>query len=287
MSANPADHVKDIPLLIITKNGEFKGASKVSKDSHGSTSVDWGVAPEDVLGGPNSPAFVTIHSLTLIMVSFLLIFGALHAVRGIRLRPDKNRGVWAKMFELFVQFIRDDVARPNLGPHGGKYVPVIMTFFFLILFCNLWGMIPLPWPGAATGNINVTAALATIVLVMLFGCGMYEQGVFKFWKNIVPSGVPVLVLPLIYAIEVMGPFIKCFALCARLLANMVAGHIVLAALMGLAFTAQGQISWVGLLPGWFMSVAISALELFVAFLQAYVFVLLTSIFLGSFIHPEH
>lgn len=282
MSASPVDHVKDIPYAAISKNGGII-FPKVTKSGH-SVQVEW---PDEIMGAPNTPAMITVHGFSLFIVSLLLIYSAIRSVRGILVRPEQGRGVSSQLFEVLVKFIRDDVAKPNLGPHGDRYYPMMLTFFFMILFANLWGMVPLLVTGTATGNINVTAALAIIVLGSFFILGMKEQGIGPFWKNLAPSGLPVLIYPLLYPIEFIGPFAKCFALCIRLFANMVGGHIVLAAIGSFAITKAGSIDLVTVGPVYLLCVAISMLEVFVAFLQAYIFTLLSCVFLGAFIHPDH
>lgn len=283
MASSPDDHVKDIPYFAIGEDGSFL-FPKIEKEGH-SVSVDWG-GGIGIKGAPDSPWFFTVHSFSLAFVSLLLILSAIKAVRDISARPVQGRGTLSQLFEVLVQFIRNDVCKPNLGPHGSHYVPLMLTFFFIILFCNLWGLVPLLFTATATSNINITAGLALTVLFLLFYLGMKEQGVWPFWKNLIPSGVPILLLPIIYPIEFIGPFAKCFALCMRLFANMVGGHIVLASLIGMSFGADGGLSF-SVIPSFLMAVAISGLEVFVAVLQAYIFTLLTSVFLGSFIHPDH
>jgi len=251
---------------------------------HGHTTVAW---PKEILGQESAPVFFTVHGFSLLVVSALLLFSALKSVRGICIRPEKGRGVTSQLFEVLIKFVRDDIARPNLGHHGERYIPFVMTFFFFILFSNLWGMVPLLFTQGPTGNINVTAALALTVFGSFFVLGIKEQGLFSFVKNLAPAGLPWPMLILMYPIELIGPCAKAFALCLRLFANIAAGHIVLAALIGLALNSAGEINLISVVPTYAMCVAVSMLEVFVAFLQAYVFTMLTSVFLGSFIHPDH
>jgi len=281
---SPVDHVKDIPYFAIGEDGGLV-FPKVYTDEHHHVSVDWG--GKKILGGEGMPAFFTVHGMSLIVATLLLLYSAFSSVRRITMRPEQGRGVSSQLFEVLVKFIRDDVARPNLGHHGEKYIPLMLTFFFLILFANLWGMVPALFTSTATANINVTVALAGIVFTLIFVLGIREQGFGPFVKNLVPGGLPVAMLPIMYPIELLGPFTKCFALCIRLFANMVAGHVVLAAFSGMAMSMDGSLNLVAVVPVYFMSVAISLLEVFVAFLQAYVFTLLSSVFLGAFIHPDH
>ena len=166
-------------------------------------------------------------------------------------------------------------------------MPLLATLFFFILSCNLMGM--LPWFGAPTGSLSTTFALACVTFGTVVVCGSAKFGVFGFWKNQIPHMELPLVLaivlkPMIFVIEVLGLFIKHGVLALRLLANMVAGHLVLLSIMALAFSVEGALN-----PNWTLtaviavigSTALSCLELFVAFLQAYVFTLLSALFIGA------
>jgi len=171
---------------------------------------------------------------------------------------------------------------PNLGEEGKHYLPFLLTVFFFILFCNLLGLIP--YAGTATGNVSVTAALALIALSMIQLGGIRQHGLAHHFKNLVPHGIPVWLLPIMIPVEVMGQLTKPFALCIRLYANMTAGHIVIYSLLGLIFLFKSLV--VAPVSVGF-ALFISVLELFVAFLQAYIFTMLTSLFMGMAIHPEH
>lgn len=281
--SSPADHVKDVPYFGIGK--DFSIVFPTVTKEHGHTVVTW---DKEILNQDSAPFFFTMHGLSIFIVSAVLLFSALKAAKKIALRPVEGRGANAQLFEVLVKFIRDDVARPNLGHHGEKYIPFVMTFFFFILFSNLWGMIPLLVTQGPTGNINVTAALAFTVFVSFFAFGIREQGLLPFMKNLAPGGLPPVMYLVMYPIELIGPCAKAFALGLRLFANIAAGHIVLAALVTLGLdSTMHHINYIGILPAYGMCVAVSFLEVFVAFLQAYVFTMLTSVFLGSFIHPDH
>lgn len=208
---------------------------------------------------------------------------------------DNRQGRYLNFLEPFVLYVRDEMVYPNMGKENGRrYLPLFLTQFFFILFCNLLGLIPIPhfgvagieFPGlaTATANVSVCAALSGITLMTILGMGMIEQGPFKFWKSLVPSGIPAPLIPLLFPIEVIGIFIKCFALTIRLFANMTAGHIVILSFFGLIFIFHSYI----VAP---ISIAfvlfIYVLELFVAFLQAFVFTLLSIIFVNMAINPEH
>jgi F-type H+-transporting ATPase subunit a len=282
MASNPVTHVQDIPYLGIAEDFSILVPHLHKHDGHVVAAWD-----KPLLGGEAFPAYFTVHGFSLVVVAILLLYGAFSAVRGIKARPDKGRGVSSQLFEVLIAFIRDDVAKPSMGPYAMKYLPLVLTFFFFILFSNLLGMVPILITKAPTSNVNVTLCLALIVLGSMFVLGIKEQGMGHFVKNLVPAGLPPWILVLMYPIELLGPLTKSFALCVRLFANMVAGHIILAAFSGLAMSSDGGYNYISLIPVWGMSVAISVLEVFVAFLQAYVFTMLSAMFIGSFVHPDH
>lgn len=169
------------------------------------------------------------------------------------------------------------------------FMPFLWTMFFFILFCNLLGMVP--GGASATGNINVTFVLATLTLVTVVIAGMRAMGVAGFWVSIVPKmDVPGWLKPplwgLMFVIEVLGLFIRHIVLSVRLFANMLAGHIVLAVILGFIAQATGMMTWIVTPASLFGGVALSLLELFVAFLQAYIFTFLAALFIGSAAHPH-
>lgn len=191
-------------------------------------------------------------------------------------------------FEVIVQFIRDDIAIPNLGDRYGKYMPYLLTVFFFIWFNNLLGLIPFfPGGGNVMGNIAVTATLAVITfLITTF------SGNKNYWGHIFnPPGVPGAIKPMLVLIEFLSIFIKPFALALRLFANITAGHIIILSFVGIIFIV-GNLAGnaagfgVGLLSGAFM-IALNVLELFVAILQAYIFTTLSAVFIGQAIEEHH
>jgi F-type H+-transporting ATPase subunit a len=208
-------------------------------------------------------------------------------------RRHVSRGWFVNMFEALLMFIRDQVARPAIGGHGADdFLPYLWTVFFFVLFNNLLGLIP--GMASATGNINVTAVLALGTLGAVVFAGMRAMGPLKFWTGLVPHmDVPKVMLyflwPLMFLIEVAGLLIRHVVLAVRLFANMFAGHVVLAVILGfilMAWDAAQPVFWsvagasvVGL-------IALSMLELFVAFLQAYIFTFLSALFIGSAVHPH-
>jgi F-type H+-transporting ATPase subunit a len=212
-------------------------------------------------------------------------------------REGRPRGKLWNMFEGMLVFIRDEVARPSIAhdPHhyheADKFLPFLWTMFFFVLTCNLFGL--LPWLGSATGALATTGALAVITFLTVIGAGMSKMGPVGFWIGQVPHMdlppvMAVLLKPMVFAIEILGLFIRHFVLAVRLLANMMAGHLVLAVIVAfIAAAAKGWIVWSSVT---FFSVlgatALSLLELFVAFLQAYIFTFLSALFIGMATH-EH
>ena len=175
-----------------------------------------------------------------------------------------------------------------------KYLPFVWTVFFYILLCNLLGAVPVL--GAATGHIAVTGVLALVTFIYVVSTGMREQGAGEFWKHIAPSmNIPGFIGPIvkvmIWVIEFVGLLIKHFVLAVRLFANIMAGHTVIAVILGfigvVAAPGMAEWLWYAVTPASILGqVFIGFLELFVAFLQAYVFALLTSLFIGMAVHPH-
>ena len=198
--------------------------------------------------------------------------------------------VW-NLLESFLTFIKTDIVEKGIDPHDSpKFMPLFWTIFLFILGCNLMGM--LPWVGSPTAAFALTAVLALIIFVVGTYLGIQKFGFVGYLKNLCPDlGLPmylaVVIVPMVWLIEFASLFIKHAILAIRLLANMVAGHLVLLGIMGLAFGAM-QPRWTSVLGRALSIMAIlgttvlSFMELFVAFLQAYVFTLLAALFVGSF-----
>jgi F-type H+-transporting ATPase subunit a len=188
--------------------------------------------------------------------------------------------------EGVVLYVRNEVAIPNLGHHGAGYAPFVLTIFFFVLFANLLGLIP--YGSTATGNISVTATLAIITMVVIEVAGMRAQGLgylntIFYWNKDLPIVMRLLMFVIMTPVEIIGKISKPFALAIRLFANMTAGHIVVLALIGLIFTFQNLASGAPFV----MAIAIMVLELFVAFLQAFIFALLASVFIGQIREAHH
>jgi F-type H+-transporting ATPase subunit a len=226
---------------------------------------------------------ITKHVVFLWVAAALLCVLAIRAARMNRKQPVPT-GL-GNLMDVLVQFIRDEIVVPNMGPAGVKYMPYLLTTFFYILIMNLLGLIP--YGASATGNVSVTAGLAIIAFIMIQASAIKSQGLVHYLAHLT-GGVHWALWPIMIPIEVLGLFTKPFALCIRLFANMTGGHIVIVSLIGLIFIFQSYIVAIG--PLGFV-LGISFLELFVAFLQAYIFTMLTSLFMGlgmqSGGHDEH
>lgn len=239
------------------------------------------------IGNIQITRFMITEVIAAILLMLILIPVARHAAR----RP-VSRGPFMNMFEAMILFIRDQVARPAIGGHGADaYLPYLWTVFFFVLFNNLLGLIP--GMASATGNINVTGVLALMTLGTVLLAGMREMGAVGFWLGIVPHmdvPKPILVLlwPLMFLIEVAGLVIRHTVLAVRLFANMFAGHVVLAVILGFILLARSEgLLWYPVTGASVVGIILlSLLELFVAFLQAYIFTFLSALFIGSAVHPH-
>jgi F-type H+-transporting ATPase subunit a len=225
----------------------------------------------------------------------------------------------ANVLEVLVEFIRDGIARPNLGNKWlAAWTPLLLTLFVFILGANLVGLIPIfdvlaladhyvlhtsehsflkaviHGGSTATGNFNVTAGLATISFFAIMAAGMRAHGFVKHFVNLVPSGMPWPLYFLLIPLEIIGLFVRPFALTMRLAANMAGGHIAILAIMSFIFIfaeMAGGSGAVGTATGLFfsvpVSVGVSGLEIIVVLVQAYVFTLLSAVFMGMAIHAHH
>ena len=233
------------------------------------------------------------------MVLQLIAAGLILAIYLPIAKQAKNGGtpkgfMW-NTFEVLLTFVREKIAKSTIGEHDADhYVPFLWTIFLFVLFCNLLGIIP--GLGSATGSLSVTLVLALFAFVCIHGSAIRKLGLGGYARSFVPHlgqlpfGLTVPVTVLVAFIEVLSAFIKGIVLAIRLFGNMFAGHLALAIILG--FIAMSKYA------GWYLSgpitvgsvlivVAVSLLELFVAFLQAYVFTFLTSLFLGLALHPHH
>lgn len=232
---------------------------------------------------PTKHVVMLLVAATLCLVTLLL---AARAHKRQHAAVGRSKG-FANGIEALVLYIRQEVILPNIGHHGEAYAPFVLTLFFFILFANLLGLIP--YGSTATGNISVTATLAIITFFVIELAGMRTLGkgyvkTIVYWPSDQPFIMKVMLTPLMTPIEIIGKVTKPFALAIRLFANMTAGHIVVLALIGLIFTfGSYALAPLPLL----MALAIMILEVFIAFLQAYVFALLASVFIGLIREGAH
>ncbi|MEO6445910.1 MAG: F0F1 ATP synthase subunit A [Gemmatimonadaceae bacterium] len=240
------------------------------------------------IGGVQVQLSPTKHVVMLILAAILvtiILVGTARAHARHSHAVGRPKG-FAAGLEAMVLYMRNEVILPNVGHHGNGFVPFLLTLFFFILTANLLGLVP--YGSTATGNIAVTATLAIITFVTVEIAGMRALGAGYFstifyWNKELSLPIRVILFLIMSPVEVVGKLTKPFALAIRLFANMTAGHIVLLAFVGLIFTFAGPVSTAPFL----MAVAISMLELFVAFLQAFIFTLLSSVFIGQIREAAH
>lgn len=190
----------------------------------------------------------------------------------------------SNIFEIIIEFVKDEIVKPSIGKGYESYLPYMLTLFFFVLFCNLFGLVPAPNLIVPTGNIAVTASLAVISFLVIQYSGIKTYGFLKYFKNMVPSGLPGWIVIVIIPLEILGLFTKPFALCIRLFANMIAGHIVIFSLVGLIIIMHSI--YVAPVSVGF-TLFIELLEVLVALIQAYIFTMLTALFIGMAKHVEH
>ena len=189
---------------------------------------------------------------------------------------------FTNFIETIVVFVRDEIVKPTIGHGYEKFLPYLLTAFFFILFSNFIGLVP--FSATVTSNIAVTASLAGLTFITTQIGGIMHHGVIGYFKGLIPPGMPIPLLPLIVLVEIFGLFTKPFALCIRLFANMTAGHVVILSLIGLIFIMKtiyfAPVSIV-------FALFIYFLEILVALIQAYIFTMLSSLFIGMAVHQEH
>ena len=228
---------------------------------------------------------IQIFQVAAVLLVFVCFLGVPHYVRTGKGDP------LTRMFTGFAMWIRDEMVYPEMGKEmGRKFLPYFLTVFFFILFMNLLGLAP--HAVTATACIFVTGALAITTFVAMLVCGMVAQGPIAFWKNLVPP-VPLVLWPLMFAVELIGLLVKPFALMIRLFANMTGGHMVVLSFIGLIFFLGREEMW-GSMGGWAtapvavgFAVFIMIIEAFVAMLQAFIFTQLSIMFISASVHPAH
>ena len=231
--------------------------------------------------------FDSKHLVFLCLAAGLVILLTWLARRGYR-KDGVPTGVAAAVEGLLI-FVRDDIAEKEIGHGDGRrFTPLLLSFFFFILVAALFGL--LPFSATATGNISVTMALAAISFAAQQWGGISKHGLVHHFAGLVPPGLPLWLLPIMIPVEILSMFTKPFALMVRLFANMLAGHMVITALLML-IPLVAQVSpylGVAMIPiSLSLALFIMILEVLVAFIQAYIFTLLTAIFIGMYVHPAH
>ena len=256
---------------------------------------EWHLPGPWYIGNTHIDVAPTKHVVFMILAAFLVFVTLWYGGRQVAKRHREGRaprGLGAAV-EAMVLFVRNDVAVANIGHGGEKFSPYIATLFFFILYCNLLGL--LPWGAAATGNLAVTAGLAFTAFLTIEISGFVALGPKGYLKTIVmvPPGMTgfgaVIMAAIMTPVELVGKIVKPFALTLRLFANMTAGHFVILVLLGLIFVfgASPPAIRYGVAVGAVaLTLFMMMLELLVAFLQAYIFALLTSVFIGLMRH-EH
>jgi len=214
---------------------------------------------------------ITKNVLMLFIVAGLILYVFISVANGFK-RNEGNapKGIQS-FFEPIILYIRDEIVKPNIGPKYGKYLPYMLTLFFFVWFGNLLGLLP----GAAnlTGNIAVTGILAVITFILTT-----ISGSKNYWKHIFnPPGVPVLLLPILIPIEIIGVFTKPISLMVRLFVAISAGHIVLLSLIAMTFIFQSYIVGIG---SSILVIFINLIEILVATIQAYIFTMFSSLYIG-------
>lgn len=225
-------------------------------------------------------------SITKLVIMIWIACALNIAVFGTLARKSKSlvpTGRFQNLFESLVLFVKKDMVEEIMGHHlAPKFTPYFLTVFFFILFMNLLGLVP--FMHTATGNIAVTASLAFMTFLVMQISGIREQGLVHYAKNIVPPGIPLWLYPIMLPVEILGMLTKPFALTIRLFANMTAGHVVILSLFGLLFFFKSIFIAPAVLG---FVLFVDALELLVAFLQAYIFTFLSILFVNACAHPEH
>jgi F-type H+-transporting ATPase subunit a len=239
-------------------------------------------------GGMEIP--FTNHMLVIMLASIMMICLIPLCVR----KPQVIPHGFYNLIETICTFLREDVARPFLKDRTDRYIGFLWTMFFFILVINLVGLTPLDKAvyiffkvphvgGAPTANLFVTVALATFSFFLFHLAGIYEKGFFNYFATLAPK-VPWPLMPFMFLMELISSFVRLFSLAIRLFANILAGHILLVVLVSFIIMFK---TYLVIGPVIFFKVLMGLLEIFVAFLQAYIFTFLTTIFIGFAISEEH
>lgn len=231
--------------------------------------------PVTILGIPFD--FSVTKSLFMIFLTCIVLVLVLMYAASKNKKNKVPNGI-GNMVESIIVFIRDEIVVPNMGKEGLKLLPFFLTIFFFIMFANLIGLFP--FMAQPTKNINVTAALALVTFGMTQAKGIKAQGFGNYFKGLVPPGVPVFVLPIMVVVEFIGLFTKPFSLLMRLFANITAGSIIIFSLIGLIFVMQ----YAGAVIAVPFAIFIYMMEIFIALLQAYIFTMLSVLYINMAMH---
>lgn len=270
------------PLAFLAASGEEEGIADVIMHHIANSQIHLPAWLEpylhstvETLGVSKAVLMMLIASVTLIVL--LGIF--LRRPRGGQEAPSGMTNA----LEMLVVFVRDEIAVGNMGEKWGRrFTPFLLTLFFFILTCNLLGMVPGGF--TATSNLNVTGALALMSFLTFVVTGMVALGPVGYFKHMVPEGTPLAIAPVVILLEIISMLVRPIALMIRLGANMTAGHIVILIILGFIFLFQSVAVSAVSVP---LAAAIMLLELIVAFIQAYVFTLLTALYVGMLVADEH
>ena len=278
----PADII--MPHITDSKHIEYPCFRNIGEWACEATLPTWNVhiGGKEIDFGPTK--HVVFLLLSAILTAVVLIWTANKHARSTR-EIGRPKG-FAAGLEAVVLYLRNEVFMPVIGHGGERYIPFVLSLFFFILFCNLFGLVP--YGSTATGNIGVTATLAIITFLVVEVAGMRALGkgyigTIVYWPHDMPIVGRVLLSLILTPVELLGKFTKPFALTVRLFANMLAGHVIILALIGLIF-AFGYGVALASVP---MALGIMLLELMVAFIQAFIFALLASVFIGQIRSAHH
>lgn len=221
---------------------------------------------------------ITKHVIMMWIASAVLIVSLVATLRKPKLVPT---GL-ANFFEMIVVTLEDECMKPYLGSHSRLYAPYLLTAFFFIGLCNFLGLFP--FGATATSNISVTLVLAILTLITVVVAGVRNHGIWGYLKGFIPPGLPFLVVLLMIPVEIIGFFTRHFVLAMRLFANMIAGHIVIFTFISLIFAFKNWptagLTMIGI-------IGLSLLEVLISLIQAYIFTVLSAVFIGLSIYQDH
>jgi F-type H+-transporting ATPase subunit a len=231
---------------------------------------------------PKSDLRITKWVLMMFIAAILILLVFIPLSRSVKKAQAGSKSRWVNLWEVLIAFVHDEVVTPNFDKkYVNKAMPYFLSIFFFILFTNFIGLVP--GMATAAGNLAVAMGLASLTLVGMFLIGFIKQGPLWIVKGIVPSGVPLGMYLILWPIELLGMFIKPFALMVRLFANMMAGHVVIIVFLYLVMMFQNLYVGFGSVAG---ALFIYMLEILVSLIQAYIFTALSAMFIGASMHAH-